>query len=170
MGLGPLPDNETLLSWRNSPRIFKTCRQFTIISKEAQEKWRANQDADPSIKMFGLYDDFGVCDGVCGFTSIDLINRKAEFSLYISPNNQGKGYAKEALYVLFRHGFEAFNLELIYGETFAFNKALKLFEDFGMIKEATLRNRYYREGKYIDVHIISITKKEFCSRYYLCME
>lgn len=168
--LGELPSDDLLHDWRNNPQIYKWCRQYTTISFEDQEAWRKRQNEDPKIKMFGIYDYSGFALGVCGLTDIDLINGNAEFSLYIDPNCQGQGRGKEALYVLFRHGFEAFNLKVIWGETFAGNPAINMFEKFGLIKEGTLRSRYYREGKYLDTHIISMTKAEFCKEYKLCME
>ena len=34
--------------------------------------------------------------GVCGLTKIDNINQNAEFSLYVAPEYQGRGSAKQA--------------------------------------------------------------------------
>ena len=83
-------------NWRNNKNIRMWCRQYSLISIYNHHEWIIEQSEDPEIKMFGI----SVHDvkakpknpskvpftevGVCGLTSIDLINRNAEFSLYIA--------------------------------------------------------------------------------------
>jgi len=159
--------------WRNDYKIRKFCRQHTLIDIYSQQEWLIEQVENPKIKMFGV----GIFDsktnpkdltlaptidvGVCGLTSIDFINRSAEFSLYIAPEHQKKGYGKKALELLLKHGFEDWNLERIWGETYDKNPASKTFEIVGMQKEGTLKNSYFREGKYIDSHIYAILKDDY---------
>ena len=108
--------------WRNNREVFRWCRQYTGISPQAHSDWFEKMQTDPTIKMFAIYLDHpgyqteDVCLGVCGLTSIDRVNQKAEFSLYIAPNHQKKGYGKKALYTLVKHGFEDHNLHRIWGE------------------------------------------------------
>lgn len=99
--------------------------------------------------------------GVCGLTSIDKINQKAEFSLYIAPDMQHKGFGRAALALLLHHGFNDFNLNRIWGESFDGNPAQKMFARMGMQKEGTLRESYFRGGKFIDSHIWAITRSQF---------
>ena len=128
-------------------------------------KWLANIEVDKSIKMFGIYKEGEQAVGVCGLTSINHINRTAEFSLYIAPEHQQQGYGKEALETLLAHGFWAFNLNRIWGETFDENPAAEMFINLGMLPEGVLRESYYRDGKYIDSTIYSILAKEFNNMY-----
>jgi len=154
--------------WRNDPNIFKWCRQHTFISREEQLLWEKKIVSDPTIKMFGIYDDeleldsqYGSGIGVCGFTSIDYRLSHAEFSLYIARQFQGFGYGKEALRLLLDHGFNDFGFNLIWGETFDGNPAAHMFEKLGFVKEGTVRQRYLLDGKRIDAHLYSMTKEEF---------
>jgi RimJ/RimL family protein N-acetyltransferase len=121
-----------------------------------------SQIADPTIKMFGVYnlDPVSACIGVCGFTSIDRVNQKAEFSLYIAPQFHGCGYGSAALYTLVRHGFEDMNLNRIWGETFDGNPAESIFKRIGFKKEGTLKQSYFRKGRFIDSHIYGIIRGE----------
>lgn len=153
--------------WRNQKAIWKYCRQNTLISQAGQEKWLERIENDPSIKMFGVNlveDDKAV--GVAGLTSISLSNGSAEFSLYIAPNFQGKGYAKEALVMLLDHSFSDWRLERVWGEVFDYNlRAAKLFKDIGFKEEGVLRHSYFKEGKFINSTIISILRDEFEGKY-----
>ena len=160
--LNPLTSNdmETLRNWRNNPKIYSWCRQTDLISDINQSKWFQSISNDPSIKMFMI--SHGINDlGVCGLTSIDYISRRAEFSLYISPEHQKKGYAKKALKTLLATGFENYNLNLIWGESFDKNPAIELFESLGMQYEGTRRQFYFKNGKYLDAHLYSITASEY---------
>lgn len=96
--------------------------------------------------------------GVCGLTSIDWINRRAEFSLYIGPEHHGCGLGEAALRALVRHGFERLNLHSIWGEAFDTNPAMKMFERVGFKHEGVRKHFYFRSGRYVDAHLFSILK------------
>ena len=146
--------------WRNNYReIWKWCRQHDSLEPIKHEKWFENIAMDPSIEMYGIFD--GCLIGVCGLTDINRIARRAEFSLYIAPKYQGKGFAQPALTTLFSHGFTNHNLNLIWGETFEDNHAHDIFLKIGMKSEGTRRQFYFKEGKYIDAHLISMTRAEY---------
>jgi RimJ/RimL family protein N-acetyltransferase len=157
-------DLETMRSWRNNPRIHNWCRQTGLISKIDQLNWYKRQNDDPNIRMFKIISDDGEVlskVGICGLTSIDYNARRAEFSCYVAPHKQGNGYAKDALKALFHHGFASLNLRLIWGETFSENPARHMFEKLGMVREGVRRQFYFKNGKYIDAILYSITKEEF---------
>lgn len=160
--LGPLHAHDKYLpmQWRNDPKIWKWCRQNDVISTQAQEAWFERQAKDPSIKMY-MIEAEGKSVGVAGLTSIDLWNRRAEFSLYIAPGFQGLGYGSKALQTLFDHGFRNLGLNCIWGETFEGNPAARIFEKLGVMKEGTRRAFYFRDGKHIDAHLYSVLAKEW---------
>lgn len=150
-----------LREWRNDWEIWKWCRQHDLIDEQRHVAWFERQSADPSISMFAIRSGLGALLGVCGLTSIDLTNRHAEFSLYIGPEHQRRGHAKAALLTLFDHGFLNLNLNLIWGETFEGNPAASLFEKIGMQKEGVRRQFYYRNGRYLDATLFSVTRAEW---------
>lgn len=147
--------------WRNDIKIWSWCRQNTLISKLEQEKWYQSLLGNASIKMFSIYDAGENFVGVCGYTSIDSFNRRAEFSLYIAPKYQKKGNAKAALVTLFSHGFLDLGFNCIWGETFADNPAFDMFMKLGMTLEGLRRQFYFKGGKFIDCHIVSILRDEW---------
>lgn len=156
-------------SWRNQHEIWKYCRQHDFISDAEQVRWFNRQSEDPTIKMYKVMVKSEVADGkmaegpvgVCGLTSINYLNRTAEFSLYISPPMQNRGLGKVALRVLLEHGFMNLGLNHIFGETFETNPAQKMFESIGFKKDGTRRAFYFRDGRFIDAYLYSILAEEF---------
>lgn len=157
-------DLEKLRAWRNDYRIWRWCRQQDVISDLAQADWHQAQHKDPSIRMYGVQikvEGMTKLIGVAGFTSLDFQNRRAEFSLYIAPENQGKGFGKESLRVLLSHGFGNLGLNQIYGESFEGNPALKIFADLGFKSDGKKRQFYFKDGQFLDAHMVSILKDEW---------
>jgi RimJ/RimL family protein N-acetyltransferase len=157
---------EAIRRWRNDPRIYQWCRQNDLITDVAQRAWYEKISSDPTIKMYMILarnaceGNTHVYVGVCGLTSIDLWNRRAEFSCYIAPTWQNKGYATKALKTLFRHGFENLGLNIIWGESFDGNRAMNIFRKLGMKDEGIRRDFYFKKGRFIDAHLISIKRDE----------
>jgi len=153
----------TLNKVRNFSEIRDWCRQAGLIDDIQQANWYKKISSDPTIRMYGICeyaDDAPV--GICGLTDIDHVNQRAEFSCYIFPQFQKCGYAFNALRSLFKHGFDDLNLVMIWGETFEGNHAYKLFtEKLHMKHEGTRRNFYFKNGQFIDAHLVSISRNEF---------
>jgi RimJ/RimL family protein N-acetyltransferase len=135
-----------------------------LISQAHHNSWLRKIEAAPTIKMFGVYvysKEFQGEVGVAGFTSINRANSSAEFSLYIAPDFQGKGYGRKALALLVAHGFVDFGFRRIWGEVFEDNPAMKMFEKIGFVHDGTLRSSYWKEGGWIDSHMISMIDEEW---------
>lgn len=151
---------DTLHAWRNSPEVFKWCRQNDLITTEGHAKWFKNHQTDPKVKMYLIRAKKQDPAGVCGFTDIDLINQRAEFSLYIAPEKQKQGIGKDALKLLIWHGFNAYPFETIWGESFSGNPAIEMFKSIGFKQEGIRRGFYFRDGVYVDAHLFSIKREE----------
>lgn len=160
--LGPIDsgDLEQMRYWRNQPAVYKWCRQNDLISDVDQKSWYEKIKKDPSIKMY-LVKFQGDSVGVCGFTSIDPYNRRAEFSLYIKPDMHGLGLGRKALMTLLDHGYRNLGFNLIWGESFEGNPAVKLFDSLGFQREGVRRSFYFKNGKFIDAHLFSMEATEW---------
>lgn len=160
---------EQLRIWRNDYRIWQWCRQNDFITDVEQQRWFEAQNKDSSIKMYKILVQLNKKDaepqlipiGACGLTSIDLTHRRAEFSLYVAPAYQGNAFGNQALGVLLTHGFKNLGLNSIWGEVFDGNPALDKFLELGFKKEGLRRDFYFRDGKFIDAHLISIKATEW---------
>ena len=145
---------------RNNDSVRRWCRQVGYISELQQEKWLFAQDSDPTIQMFEYVVNDAV-RGVCGLTSIDMVSRRAEFSLYIIPEFCRKGFATKALLELFNFGFRELGLHQIWGETFAKNPAAQIFDKIGMQVDGIRRDFYFKDGKFIDAVMYSMLAEEW---------
>ena len=154
-------DGRITLKWRNNPAIYKWCRQNDVLHPEMHKRWYENQYVDKTMSMYMIENGSEAPVGVCGLTSIDLINSRAEFSLYIGPEHHKQGYGEAALRELLKKGFLTFGLNSIWGESFDGNPAVTMFERVGFKHEGTRRDFYMREGKFINVHLFSILRSEY---------
>lgn len=161
-----------------------------MLQNEAgQSEWNAWQGRDKSVHMLGIINDTLDNVGTCGLTSIDMEARRAEFSLFIAPEFQGKGLGKTAMRDLLEYGYLTMNLRLIYGETFVYpqdariflekneqkfieteeglvNPAWAMFQDFGFVREGLLRRYYVKFGYYVDAIRFSMEK----DRWKYCLQ
>lgn len=161
IALGPISPSmaDTMRDWRNDIRIRSWCRQIGVLSEFDQDRWMQAQSNDKTLRMFSVHHNRDFV-GVAGLTSIDMVNRRAEFSLYIGPNSHGLGFGKRALRTLCRFGFEELGLNSIWGESFEGNPAIKMFYDVGFVKEGVRRQFYFKGGMFIDAVLVSIQRHE----------
>lgn len=149
--------------WRNIPQIWRWCRQNDLIYPESQEKWYDWQRDDSKTKMYSIRANTTNMEliGICGLTDIDLVNRRAEFSLYLGPEYQGHGLSRPSLFTLFSYGFKELGLKSIWGETFENNRAQNVFTSIGMKEDGRRRQFYFKDGEFCDAILFSMLDTEF---------
>ncbi|MES3012645.1 MAG: GNAT family protein [Pseudomonadota bacterium] len=155
-------------SWRNDYRIWQNCRQNDLITDWDQAQWFERQAADPSIRMYALVCVVGRIEtfvGVCGLTSIDWMNRRAEFSCYVAPEYQRQGHGERGLSILLKHGFQNLGLNQIWGEVFHGNPAMKLFAKLGFQLDGKRREAYWKDGAWLDSYFISMLASEWREKH-----
>ena len=98
-----------------------------------------------------------------GYHAIDRKEQSAEIGLFIADKNEwNKGYGTEAVQALIWHGFYHLNLHRIWLRVHEPNKGgIRAYEKAGMQPEGRLREAHYQEGKFVDVHIMSILRQEW---------
>lgn len=162
-----MPDElEQCRIWRNMPQIWASCRQNDLISIPDQQTWYQHVSADPETKMYAVRYDEGQkrnpIVGVAGLTSINKSHGRAEFSLYIAPGYQKRGFGRDALKTLVDHGFKNMRLNCIYADTFDGNDhALKLFKECGFRVDGRREQFYWKDGKFIGCTYVSVRKDEW---------
>jgi hypothetical protein len=167
---------EEARQWRNDKAIYDYCRQTGLIDVHQQAKWVTSVSADPSIAMFSIHAtitctcESGIQEaeqviGVAGLTNIHHIHRGAEISLYVA-----KPYHKQIdrktpraiIKTLAAVAFEMYNLNRIFGETYDTNLSeLVNLKDLGFVTEGTLRETYFKNGKYINSVIQSLLRSDY---------
>ena len=148
--------------WRNDYRVYRYCRQNDLLSDQDHLDWRVGYPKDGKTRMYSVCTLTEKPLGVAGLTSIDLINRRAEFSLYLDPKQRGCGHAKNGLMTLLSHAFSNLGLYSVWGEVFDYNATARtLFEKLGFKHDGTRRGFYFREGDFINAHIVSMLVTEW---------
>jgi len=132
--------------------------------QQIEEKW-----FEEYIKEYG--DEFvqfviekldGTVIGKCGTVNIDWKNSCTTVWIYIgNPENRGKGYGTEALSLLVDFIFREMNMNRVELYVFSFNeRAVESYKKVGFVLEGVLQQELFRNGKYNDVYVMSILKRE----------
>lgn len=160
-------DLEVLREWRNRPHFRMFFREYREINSTMQEIWYDKYVvSDNTTIMFTILDNAtSKIIGCCGLCYINWIQRNSDLSLYIGRNDSyidDEGFAEETCKILFDYGFNELGLHRIWTEIYE-TDILKynLFMKIGMKQDATLRDNYYYNGKWINSRIMSMLSTEF---------
>jgi len=158
-------DLELLLEMMNDSEIQKmVVGSGAPVSMYQQKKWfESLQTNKNELRLMIETKEHGTI-GLITLTSIDYINRKAEFSYKIasSKNIRGSGYGTKAYIAIINYAFYQLNLNCINSENLEYNTVTEhIKKKLGFIKEGILRERVFRNGKYHNTHIWSLLKKDW---------
>lgn len=106
----------------------------------------------------------GAVIGTIGFMWIQTDNSAAEVGYSLSRDYWGQGIMTEALKAVIAHGFGSMNLNRIEAQHETGNPASgAVMRKCGMTREGTLRQRLYNKGRYVDVELYAILRKDYKS-------
>ncbi|WP_040952033.1 GNAT family N-acetyltransferase [Gorillibacterium massiliense] len=93
---------------------------------------------------------------------LDWKNRSAELGIVIGRKDLlGAGYGSEAIRLLLDFAFDSMNLNRVYLELHEANRrGRKCYEKCGFKEEGRLKEKLYKNGRYIDMIIMSVLKRE----------
>ena len=114
--------------------------------------------------FFIIYHKIDKCPiGSIGFFQINWLNRNAYISATIGePEYWGKGIVGEAARLLIKYGFIELNFHKVYAQVINPNsRSLRAAEKLGFTKEAVLKEEFYVDGEYVDVHQFGLFKKDW---------
>ncbi len=117
---------------------------------------------DNAERRFVVEDENKALVGLVELIEIDYIHRSAEFQIIITPEHQGKGYAKILINKALDYSFTILNLHKIYLHVAIENeKAVYLYEQCGFIEEGHLVEEYFINGQYRDVKRMYILQPQY---------
>lgn len=172
-----LDDAKRIVEWRNDPRIKAYFFETEPISLGSHIQWYKKNMNDPSQRyyMIDALSHWKTGDplasplsiGTMGLKNINWRSRNAEFGRFVigEADFQGKGYGKESLVILLDYAFNHLNIHRIWLAITTVNRASKeLYHTVGFLIDGILREHLYKNGQYVDIHILGLLKQEFLSK------
>ena len=106
--------------------------------------------------------DTGRVIGTIGFMWVQHENAAAEVGYSLAREYWNQGLMTEALTAVIRYGFDHMGLNRIEAQHETNNPASgAVMRKCRMQKEGTLRSRLYNKGKYVDVDLYAILKRDY---------
>lgn len=161
---GDLP---LLVKWLNDREVTAHLITYRPISEAEQNIWfenvlKSNPDERPLIIEISENNQW-IPIGDCEFENIDWRSRCGEVGISIGEKQYwGKGYGTDAFQTLVNYGFEMLNLHRIFLRVYGENlRAIHSYEKIGFVKEGLLREAIYKNGKYLDVVVMSLLQPDW---------
>lgn len=161
---GDLPQ---FVAWLNDPEVRQGLLIYLPLSMAQEEAWFENvlkrpPEEHPLVIEIRQGDGWRMI-GNCGVHLIDWKNRSAELGIFIGEKSLwDQGYGTEAMRLLLRHGFETLNLNRLALEVFETNpRAMRSYEKAGFVLEGRKRQAMYKNGRYMDVLLMSVLRSEW---------
>lgn len=152
-------DSECYFRWINDRDLVLNNAPYKPITQLEHENW-FNQIASYKDRViFSIVENqSGKLIGTCSLRNINLLHRNAELQIRIGESDfHNRGYGTEAVNLLIKHAFSDLNLIRIYLHVFCDNiSAIRSYQKCNFQTEGTLRKAAYVNGKYVDVHLMSI--------------
>ncbi len=130
-------DIDVLYEWENDADVWKVSAQTAPLSRHALKEFIKSQNCDPfetkGMRLVVELRESGRAIGTVDLSDIDIYNRRAGIGILIyAPDDQGKGYAKEAIETMTGYCFEQLSFKQVYCCIAADNvRSIELFKRCG---------------------------------------
>jgi RimJ/RimL family protein N-acetyltransferase len=161
--LEPALDNHLYSTWMNDEEIRRYFSVYPTSDTRGKERLD-NLYKDTRHIIFGVaLKENNRLIGLVGLKDINTLNQSAEFYVIIGDRTvQKRGYGSEATKLMVRYGFFELNLNRIQTQDMEENVGgWRADEKAGFKYEGTLREVIPRFGKYHNVRVYSLLKREF---------
>lgn len=155
------------LEWRNDPLVRNPALGYRFpVTHEMESDWYDSvlNDQSRTRAVFAVEDiQDNLLVGITQLNRIDWHSGVAYFGIVIGDRGrQNKGLARDAMKSLFCYGFRTLNLRKLCLEVPSFNdRALRLYDRFGFVREGILKQQIYLEGDYHDLVLMRLFRGEF---------
>lgn len=168
------PEREDLplfVQWLNDPEVRAGISMVLPMGMAEEGKWFESALERPPAERpltIDMQDGQGgwTTIGNTGFFDFDWRCRSAEFGILIGEKSVwGQGYGTEVTNLMLDHGFGTLNLHRIMLRVYAYNeRARRVYEKAGYLLEGTQRDAAFKDGAYVDVHIMAVLRPEWEAR------
>jgi len=148
----------------NDPKIRKHLGQCKPYNRKKEEEFVENI-ANGKEKQVHLLITDSKDEEKIGMISLFKINKNsgnAEIGLWITPEHQEEGFGTEATRLILEYGFNELRMHRLFARVFENNpESIRVWEKLNFKKEGVMREASYKDGKYVNVLIYGILKKEW---------
>lgn len=161
------------VKWLNDPEVRQGLAIIMPISQTEEEQWFEDmQGRSPYERPLAIeiqpdpQEDKWVFVGNGGLFGIDWQSRAAEIGLHIGEKRfWDQGFGTRVMQLFLQHGFETLNLNRIWLRVFESNqRAVRTYQKAGFVIEGRYRQGVFRDGKYLDVLLMSVLQSEWSGR------
>ena len=158
-------DIKGIMIWRNNQ--MNILRQSKPLNMEDQEIWWKSVSLSKSMRLFSIINNHEEMIGYCGITNINEDCLRGEISFLLNPKikENSEEYEEiflEVLKMLLNFGFNELNLNRIFTETYEYRKNhIVTLEKAGLIREGTLREHIFKQGKFYNSVVHSIIMGDY---------
>jgi RimJ/RimL family protein N-acetyltransferase len=159
-------DLPTTLQWHNQEDIVQLYSGHPFpVNEEMEKKWYEKiLCSNFPVTVFGIeHTTSKKLIGISLLKDINMINRTAEFAVYIGDvTYRGKGLSKATTIATLSFAFHKLGLNRVWLRVLEDNlAAVKLYEGVGFTKEGVLRNSVFKNNHFHNEWIFGILKAEF---------
>jgi RimJ/RimL family protein N-acetyltransferase len=162
-----MEDVPMMCRWMNHPEVTRTLRVWRPMSVANEREWVEHVSRSQNdVACVIVTREEGRPIGTCGLMRIDWQARSAGFGIGIGePDAWGKGFGTEATQLMTDIAFDTLNLNRVWLEVFAgHDSARHVYEKCGYRLEGTQRQAAFRDGAYVDAHLMSVLRPEWEAR------
>ena len=162
--LDPKTDFELCLKWVNDWEVSQFLGRAMPVYRKQEEEWFDGHAKSKTDLCFAIeVIETGELIGCMGLHEIDWIHRTATTGAMIGDKRYwGKGYGTDAKMALLDYAFNTLNLRKVSSKVVKFNKRSIAYSlKCGYKIEAQLRCEVFKKGRYWDVVILAVFKKDW---------
>ncbi len=160
-------DLPLFVAWLNDPEVRQYLYMDLPLSMAQEEDWYENMRKQ-APRQHPLVIEITTPQGWVPIGNVSLFDfndqhRSAELGIMIGEKKYwNKGYGREAVRLICRHGFETLNLHRIYLWVYATNlRGIRAYEKAGFVHEGRMREAIFNKGEYIDLVLMGILRTEW---------
>jgi len=157
-------DLENAVRWFNDPEVVVFIAKMHLpVTVQEEAEWLDNLKNRKDDVLLAIETIDGVHMGSVGLHKINWVDRTAEAGMAIGKKSYwGRGYGTDAAMLVFSYAFNDLNLRKLNIRTFSFNeRALGQLMKCGCKKEGVQKQQVFKNGKYRDIILFSLFKKDW---------
>lgn len=157
-------DAVTVVPWLNDLNTMRLLDGGAPVPKtvESERAWIREQ----GDRLFSVETCEGEFLGTCASFSENEQSRHCVVGWFIGdPALRGKGYGSDMIRVFLKYLFEERNMERVALTVNSYNeKAVRLYERLGFVREGILRDHVFTRGGFFDAYAYSMLRREYAEK------